>query len=120
MADPLHQQIIILRGPQRPASVGLSCKIAAEQIDEIQVGGMGERSATKPAQRQYGKLAARHLPMLRHEFPDSRVSQSHQRRHGNPCKIDRYGQSVASSFKDLNLQNETTIPNYLPHTTQQN
>src|SRR3546814_7251927 len=51
IADPLHQPIIILRGPQRPASVGLSCKIAAEQIDEIQVGGMGERSATKPAQR---------------------------------------------------------------------
>src|SRR3546814_4294016 len=89
MADPLHQQIIILRGPQRPASVGLSCKIAAEQIDEIQVGGMGERSATKPAQRQYGKLAARHLPMLRLELPDSRVSQSHQRRLGNPCIIDR-------------------------------
>src|SRR3546814_3974762 len=37
IADPLHQPIIILRGPQRPASVGLSCKIAAEQIDEIQV-----------------------------------------------------------------------------------
>src|SRR3546814_4652195 len=55
IADPLHQPIIILRGPQRPASVGLSCKIAAEQIDEIQVGGMGERSATKPAQRQYGR-----------------------------------------------------------------
>src|SRR3546814_12929658 len=73
IADPLHQPIIILRGPQRPASVGLSCKIAAEQIDEIQVGGMGERSATKPAQRQYGKLAARHAAMLRLELPDSRV-----------------------------------------------
>src|SRR3546814_13523038 len=93
--------IIILRGPQRPASVGLSCKIAAEQIDEIQVGGMGERSATKPAQRQYGKLAARHEAMLRLELPDSRVSQSHQRRLGNPCIIDRSGQWVASSFNDL-------------------
>src|SRR3546814_18375091 len=76
IADPLHQPIIILRGPQRPASVGLSCKIAAEQIDEIQVGGMGERSATKPAQRQYGKLAARPAAMLRLELPDSRFSQS--------------------------------------------
>src|SRR3546814_1965609 len=70
---------------------------------------MGERSATKPAQRQYGKLAARHLPMLRLELPDSRVSQSHQRRLGNPCIIDRYGQWVASSFNDLHPQREATI-----------
>src|SRR3546814_5230792 len=67
---------------------------------------MGERSATKPAQRQYGKLAARHAAMLRLELPDSRVSQSHQRRLGNPCIIDRYGQWVASSFNDLHPQRE--------------
>src|SRR3546814_19245757 len=70
---------------------------------------MGERSATKPAQRQYGKLAARHLPMLRLELPDSRVSQSHQRRLGNPFIIDRYGQWVASSFNDLPPQRAATI-----------
>src|SRR3546814_5169585 len=103
-----------------PASVGLSCKIAAEQIDEIQVGGMGERSATKPAQRQYGKHAARHAAMLRLELPDSRVSQSHQRRLGNPCIIDRYGQWVASSFNDLHPQREATIAHSLPHAVQQN
>src|SRR3546814_19314529 len=75
---------------------------------------MGERSATKPAQRQYGKLAARHAAMLRLELPDSRVSQSHQRRLGNPCIIDRYGQWVASSFNDLHPQSEATIAHSLP------
>src|SRR3546814_19531985 len=81
---------------------------------------MGERSATKPAQRQYGKLAARHAAMLRLELPDSRVSQSHQRRLGNPCILDRYGQWVASSFHALHTQREATNAPSLPHPVQQN
>src|SRR3546814_19660724 len=64
IADPLHPRILILRGTQRPASVGLSWKIAAEQIDEHQVEGMGDRYGTKRAQSPYGTIAARHFPML--------------------------------------------------------
>src|SRR3546814_15936436 len=66
-----------------------------------------------------GNLAARNAAMMRLELPDSRVSQSHQRRLGNPCIIDRYGQWVASTFNDLHPQREATIAHSLPHAVQQ-
>src|SRR5690606_24908107 len=60
--DTLGQAVEIERGGERPATVGLAAGFAAgfaaEQIDQVEIGCMGQRAAAETAEAEHDQLAA--------------------------------------------------------------
>ena len=106
---PLRQPVVVEHRPKRLGPVRFRAIVAGEEIDDVEVGGVGEQPATQPPERHDHQLAVRHPPVLGRELGDGGGDQRLDRRLGHPRIARRHRHRVAGAGDDLRAQGKALL-----------